>query len=74
MARPSRAPEISPKVQRTLRLIEDAQKLIKEAAGVLAPLEDYAKEWNDLEKLSHDIKSHWHLVDRRESQLRRNQP
>ena len=70
MARQAQVPEIHPKLQRTLHLVEKARDFIKDAAKELSSIEDHAKEWNDLEKLGHDIKAHWHLVDRRASQLR----
>jgi len=60
----------SPKVQKSLNLLEEAQGLINEAASELSSVDGFADQWSELGKLYDQVKATWHLVDQRQSQLR----
>jgi hypothetical protein len=50
-------------VLKALDLIQRAQSLVGAAAQLLCPVDGFAGQWTDTNRLYHAINAHWHSVN-----------
>jgi hypothetical protein len=58
-------------VYEALRIIQEAQSLINEAARALCPVDGFADEWSASADVHAAIKEYWHRVNNRLSHVGR---
>jgi hypothetical protein len=56
-------------VYEALRIIQEAQSLINEAARQLCPVDGFAEEWSESVVVHDAIKTYWHQVNSRLNEL-----
>jgi hypothetical protein len=58
-----------PRVQTALETIEEAQRLLSQAAEDLCSVEGFADEWRATLQVYETLKAHWYAVANREAAL-----
>jgi|GEM_PF-6761330 len=61
-----------PNISDVLRLLEEAQRLVEDAAVKLSVVPGFADEWSGICNLYDQVKAQWHKVESRRSSHARN--